>query len=167
MIVVDIKEAVIGKMKEVFGSDQRRINHALKVLKFSEEILHGEKADPKTAETVIITAVLHDIGMHEAERKYNSNSGKYQEIEGPPIARNIMEAMGIDTDVVERVCYIIGGHHTPSKVNGLDFQIIWEADLLVNIEEDGLVKSGADISLIVDKNFKTPTGKGIAGKLYT
>ena len=161
-----VKEVVISKMEDVFGSDQRRINHALKVLKFSEEILSGEKADITTEEIVILTAVLHDIGIHEAERKHSSNSGKYQEIEGPPIARNIMEAMEINTDTVERVCYIIGGHHTPAKINGLDFQIIWEADLLVNIEEDGLANSGADMSLIIGKNFKTPTGKKIAEKLY-
>lgn len=163
---MNIREIAIEKMEEVFGGDQRRINHALKVLAFSEEISKGEKSDVRTGETVILAAVLHDIGIHEAEHKYGSSAGNYQEIEGPPIAREIMRDMGVDTGIIERVCYIIGGHHTPSKVDGLDFQIIWEADLLVNIEEDGLNKNGTDLRPVIEKNFKTATGKKIAENLY-
>jgi len=163
---MDIKQQVIEKMKDVFGNDERRTSHALKVLKFSEEILTGEMIRGIEAEIIILTAVLHDIGIHEAERKYNSNSGKYQEIEGPPIARKIMGEIGIEDKIIERVCYIIGGHHTWSKNNGNDFQIIWEADLLVNIEEEGLNKNNPKINSIIDKNFKTSTGEKIAKNLY-
>lgn len=122
MIRIDITEIAISKMKQLFGEDDRRINHALKVLKFSEEILQGENITGHVAETVMLTAVLHDIGIHEAERKYNSNSGTYQEIEGPPIARRISREMGIRDRTIERVCYIIGGHHTSAKVDDVDFQ---------------------------------------------
>lgn len=163
---MDIKHLIIDKMKDTFGEDQRRINHALKVLKFSEEILKGEIHEANLETVVIITAILHDIGIHAAEEKYSSNSGKYQEIEGPPIARNIMEELNLEEALIERVCYIIGGHHTLSKVDGVDFQIIWEADLLVNIEEDGLNKINSKLSNIIEKNFKTDTGKRIAQKLY-
>ena len=34
---------------------------------------------------------------------------------------------------IDRICFIIGNHHTPSKIDGLDFQIQWEADLLENL----------------------------------
>lgn len=155
-------------MKQLFGDDNRRVNHALKVLRFSEEILQGEKIVGEIAETVVLTAALHDIGIHEAERKYNSSSGKYQEIEGPPIANRILREMGISDPIIKRVCYIIGGHHTLSKVVDVDFQIIWEADLLVNIEEGGLVNDkNVNIVKIISENFKTATGKCIAETLYT
>jgi HD superfamily phosphodiesterase len=163
---MEIKQKAIDKMKELFGTDQRRINHALKVLDFSERIMRGEGLDETGKEIVVLTAILHDIGIHEAERKYNSNSGKYQEIEGPPIAREIMEDIDVDNETIERVCYIIGGHHTRSKVDGIDFQIIWEADLLVNIEEDGLAGSIGDLTPVIEKNFLTATGKKIAYDLY-
>jgi hypothetical protein len=157
------KEIAISKMKQLFGKDDKRVAHALKVLRFSEEILQGENITGKIAETVILTAILHDIGIHEAERKYNSNLGMYQEIEGPPIATRMLREMGIRNLTIERVGYIIGGHHTPSKVDDVDFQILWEADLLVNIEESGLMSNkNADLRTIISKNFKTATGKRIA-----
>jgi HD superfamily phosphohydrolase YqeK len=166
--LIDVKEIVISRMKQLFGDDNRRVNHALKVLRFSEEILQGENIVGEMAETVVLTAVLHDIGIHEAERKYNSNSGTYQEIEGPPVANRILHEIGINDLIIQRVCYIIGGHHTPSKVDDVDFQIIWEADLLVNIEEDGLVDDkNVNLDRIISKNFKTTTGKRIAEALYT
>jgi len=166
--LIDVKEIVISRMKQLFGDDNRRVNHALKVLRFSEEILQGEKIVGEIAETVVLTAALHDIGIHEAERKYNSSSGKYQEIEGPPIANRILREMGISDPIIKRVCYIIGGHHTLSKVVDVDFQIIWEADLLVNIEEGGLVNDkNVNIVKIISENFKTATGKCIAETLYT
>ena len=165
---MDVKEIVISRMKQLFGDDNRRVNHALKVLRFSEEILLGEKIVGDMAETVVLTAALHDIGIHESERKYNSSSGKYQEIEGPPIANRILREMGISDPITKRVCYIIGGHHTPTKVDDVDFQIIWEADLLVNIEEGGLENDkNANMTKIISENFKTATGKRIAETLYT
>jgi len=168
MILMDTKEIAIAKMKQLFGEDDKRIDHALKVLRFSEEILQGENITGKIAETVMLTAILHDIGIHEAERKYNSNLGTYQEIEGPPIAKRMLREMGIRNRTIERVCYIIGGHHTPSKIDDVDFQILWEADLLVNIEESGLMKDkNVNLRTIISKNFKTATGKRIAETLYT
>ncbi|MCX7921304.1 MAG: HD domain-containing protein [Clostridia bacterium] len=163
---MSLKDEVVKKMKEIFGSDERRINHALKVLRFSEQILLEENMSGDIEKIVCITAILHDIGIHEAERKYNSNSGNYQEIEGPPIARSIMEELDIDTETMDRVCYIIGGHHTASKNNGVDFQIIWEADLLVNIEEDGLAVDNPKLKGIIDKNFKTSSARKLAESLY-
>jgi len=168
VVRIDITEIAISKMKQLFGEDDKRINHALKVLRFSEEILQGEHITGHIAETVMLAAVLHDIGIHEAERKYNSNSGTYQEIEGPPIAKRLLREMGIRDRTIERVCYMIGGHHTPAKVDDVDFQILWEADLLVNIKESGLMNDkNVNLGAIISKNFKTATGKRIAEMLYT
>ena len=78
-----MKDKLIQKMKDVFGDDQKRINHALAVLKYAEQIHAVEGGD---AAVVTAAAILHDIGIHQAEQKYGSTAGKYQEIEGPPIA---------------------------------------------------------------------------------
>ena len=81
------KEHLIVAMKNIFSDDKKRISHALSVLEYAE-YLHGiEGGDPNV---VVAAAVLHDIGIREAERKYGSSAGIYQEIEGPPIARGIM-----------------------------------------------------------------------------
>ncbi|MDP6380723.1 MAG: HD domain-containing protein, partial [Phycisphaerae bacterium] len=46
-------------MKAVFGHDTPRIEHALTVLGFAEEILAHE---PGSNEVVIAAAILHDVG---------------------------------------------------------------------------------------------------------
>ena len=59
-------------------------------------------------------------------------------------------------------CFIIGNHHTPSKIDGLDFQIQWEADLLENLTVMDKEKEQEKIKKCIDENFKTNTGKRIA-----
>ena len=162
-----LKDRALKEMENYFGRDVKRINHARKVTKFALEILNAEKVtDPFFFNTVLLSAVFHDIGIHEAERKYRSNSGKYQEIEGPPIARKILEKMDIDEDTIERVCYIIGGHHTESKMDKIDFKILWDSDLIVNLEEDGIYSDKEKVAKIISKSFKTVEGKKLAEKLY-
>ena len=80
-----IRERLISAMKAVFGADRARIKHALMVLSHAEKINEAEKADPLIVTAV---AVLHDIGIQEAERRYGSASGRYQEIEGPDRTAN-------------------------------------------------------------------------------
>jgi hypothetical protein len=160
------KNIYADELRAHFVKDTKRIDHAFKVLHYAELIMDGERVQEEMRKVITITAILHDVGIKAAEQKYNSVAGHYQEIEGPPIARAIMLRHGEPPEVMDRVAYIIGGHHTAAKNDGLDFQIIWEADLLVNIEEDGLAKGADKLQRIIDKNFLTVTGKSIAYKQY-
>ena len=63
-------------MQGLFGNDQRRIDHALAVLGHAEAILATEPA--ADAEVVTAAAILHDIGIQEAERKHGSSAGRWQ-----------------------------------------------------------------------------------------
>lgn len=161
-----LRNRYIQALQAHFGADARRINHALKVLGFAERIMAGEGVAPELQKTVVITALLHDVGIKAAEAKYHSSAGPYQEQEGPPIVRAIMAGFGEPASLIERVAYIVGGHHTPGKNDGLDFQIIWEADLLVNIDEDGLAANKAGLPAIIEKNFRTAAGRAIAQAQY-
>jgi hypothetical protein len=160
------KEEYILELKKHFGSDERRINHALKVLAAAEIIMNGEQVYGITHDVVTVTALLHDVGIKAAELKYNSSAGPYQELEGPPVVREIMERLSAPQEIIERVTYIVGGHHTARKNDGLDFQIIWEADLLVNIEEERLDRNTEQLRNIIKKNFQTPTGLRLARSRY-
>ena len=123
------KEKIIIEMKEVFKEIPFGIEHTLKVLKNAEDIMNGENIGEEEKEFISITAILHDIGAVEAQKKYGSIDGVYQEKEGPEVAKEILKKVGYNKNI-DRICFIIGNHHTPSKIDGLDFQIQWEADLM-------------------------------------
>ncbi|NTW71200.1 MAG: HD domain-containing protein [Eubacteriaceae bacterium] len=160
--------AIFMDMIDYFQEDIKRINHALKVHSFARLI--GEKElisspDKHHMMSIIeLTAILHDIGIKISEEKYGSPSGKYQEIEGPDIARGIMKKNQTEENVMDRVCFIIGNHHTYGKIDRLDFQIIVEADFLVNIHEDELPE--ISISRLKEKHFRTETGNKLVDSLY-
>ena len=144
--------------------DPRRINHFLKVFSFAKSIGEIEKLDEKMQYILEIAAVLHDIGIKLSEEKYNSSAGNYQEIEGPPIAEKILLKLGIEEDIIKRVCYLVAHHHRYKEIDNIDYQILIEADFLVNIYEDNIGKE--QIKLIRDKYFKTKTGIEFLIKMY-
>lgn len=133
-----MKSKLIKKMKEYFGEDEKRIQHALRVTKYAEHILQYEVTADR--DVVVAAAILHDIGIHEAERKYGSSAGKYQEIEGPPIAKEIMRKEGLSEKLIDEVCQIIAHHHSPGIVNTINFKVLYDADLIVNIGDGELSK---------------------------
>ncbi len=125
-------DQLIAAMRAKFGSDEKRIDHAQRVLEFAQDILKSEPGDPRVVQAA---AVLHDIGIKEAEAKHGSSAGRYQEMEGPPIARPIMEELGMAPEVVDHVCDIIGNHHSARDIDTPEFRILWDSDWLVNIPD--------------------------------
>ncbi len=158
-----IRDKLIYEMEKYFAGDDKRIEHAIAVLNYAEQIQAVEGGDPLI---VRAAAILHDIGIHEAERKHGSSAGKYQEIEGPPIAEEILKKYDISTEVVEHVCKIIANHHSAKDIDTAEFRIIWDADWLVNIPADFPDASEEKLQEIIKKTFKTREGKRIAGELF-
>lgn len=158
-----LREKISFEMKRYFGKDLKRVKHALNVAQYAEEILKVEGGDPLV---ILAAAYLHDIGIHEAEMKYQSPSGDYQEMEGPAIARGILEKLNVQKEIIEEACDMIGHHHHPKDEETLNFQILHEADWLVNIEEEGISKDRERVEKIVKKSFRTVTGRQMAEKLY-
>ena len=50
----------------------------------------------------------------------------------PAEARKLLSDIGCDAELIERVCVLVGRHHTYTDVDGLDCRILLEADYLVN-----------------------------------
>ena len=155
---------VLREMILYFGNDVRRINHSLKVYSLAQAIGKSENLSDEKQLILETAAILHDIGIKQAEKKHGSSSGGYQEVEGPPVASEILQKLGADQDMIDRVCYIIGNHHTYNKVDDIDFQILVEADFLVNIYEDEIEKYA--ILGIKDKYFKTQSGRKLIDSMY-
>jgi putative nucleotidyltransferase with HDIG domain len=150
-------------MKKVFAGDERRIEHALSVLDYAEQIQAEQGGD---ALVVKAAAILHDIGIAEAERKYNSSAPKYQEAEGPIVAKDILAKYDLDKADVEHICRIIANHHSARDIDTIEFKIVWDADWLVNIPAEFAGASREKLKEIIDKTFMTCKGRQIALELF-
>lgn len=155
---------IMNKMISLFKGDAKRIQHFSKVYMYAEFIGHGEKLDKNTMEVIEIAALTHDIGIHICEEKYGKSDGKLQEKEGPGIAEILLEDAEISKDVLERVCFLIGHHHTYENVDGIDWQILLEADYLVNAYEKTFSKDAVEKSYEII--FKTKTGKELCRNMF-
>ena len=160
------RERISLEMKKYFGKDLKRIHHALKVARYAEQIMKIEGGDPLV---ILGAAYLHDIGAHEADTQYKVGEGddnRHQEMEGVPIAREILERLDIKKEDREKICDMIGRHHHPREEETLNFQILYEADWIVNMEEKGLSQDRKEVQAIIEKYFRTEAGRQLAEKLY-
>jgi HD superfamily phosphodiesterase len=158
---MQFRERLILEMKKIFAETPYGVEHTLRVLENAERILAGENAVPEDVEIVVMAAILHDIGALEALSKYGSLDGPYQEQAGEFIARQILKETGVPAGPAERVCFLVGHHHTPAVIDGPDFQILWEADQLDNLEH-GKKKDRPALEQAIAEVFKTATGLQIA-----
>jgi putative nucleotidyltransferase with HDIG domain len=159
-----LKDRVAIEMKRYFKTDFKRIGHATRVARTAERIARKEGGNMAV---ILCAAYLHDIGIPEAERKYNSAAPNYQEQEGPPVARRILEKLGAKKSLVDAVCDIIGHHHRPQPNDGLDFKVLYDADLIANLEEshkEAPIQS-RKMQQLLQKTFLTDGGREEAKKV--
>jgi hypothetical protein len=164
-----LKDRVAIEMKKYFGKDFRRIGHATKVARYAEQIGKEEKGN---LAVILPAAYLHDIGIQEAERKYQSTAARYQEELGPPIARDILIKLGAREELIEEVCDIVGHHHHPRDEETLNYKVLYDADLIVNLEDSKGARPVAPtkpekMEEILKKSFLTERGRKLARELLT
>lgn len=145
-------------------NDPKRIHHLIKVHRFAQLIGRMEQLDAHTQFVTECAALVHDIGIRPAEEKYGMSNGKLQEQEGPGYAREMLEKLKFDEADIERICYLVAHHHTYTNIDGIDYQILVEADFLVNFYEDELDQDA--IQTAFHKIFQTETGKKLCKLCY-
>lgn len=146
------------------AGDPRRVQHLMKVYAYSRLIGRSEGLDVRTQNILEAAAILHDIGIHEAERKHGSNGGKWQELEGPAVAAPLLAQAGADADESARVQWLIAHHHTYDAGEDTDFRILLEADFLVNADEDGLPRES--ILAARERLFRTGSGRALPDDIF-
>ena len=151
-------------MIELYSNDAKRIQHFCKVHSYAKLIAETENVDKKCLFIIETAALTHDIGIHVCEEKYGNCNGKLQEKEGPALAEQMLSELGFEKDVIERVSFLVGHHHTYTGIDGLDYQILVEADFLVNLFEGNT--DTAHIRATYDNIFRTETGKKICREMF-
>lgn len=157
-------ERVMAKMIEESDGNLHDIAHFMKVWGYAHLIAVLEGVAPDVRETLEIAAIVHDIACPVCRLKYGNTDGKNQEMEGPILADNLLTRCGIPESQIDRICWLVGHHHTYFPVDGIDHQILLEADYLVNAHESEY--SPENIESAREKVFATKTGRSLLDVMY-
>lgn len=149
---------LLAAMTAYDAGDARRIHHFLKVYALAAAIGRLEGLAPEQQRVLEAAALLHDIGIHPAERLHGHCAGALQEQLGPPEAEALLHRLGGYAEKeIQRICFLIAHHHTYAHIDALDWQILVEADFLVNLYEDGESREAA--VRVCERIFRTAAGK--------
>lgn len=157
-------DRVTWKMVEHDGGSPKRIQHFLKVHRFAQLIGREEQLDAHTQLVLECAALVHDIGIGPCKAKYGRCTGTLQEQEGPMYARALLEEFHLPEADVERICYLVAHHHSYDNIQGTDYQILVEADFLVNFHEDKMEKD--TVRETMNRIFRTQTGKRLCQTMF-
>ena len=155
---------LLGAMITYYNGDARRIQHFIKVHDLARTIGLLEGLDKDTLLTLEAAAAVHGIGIHLCELKYGACDGRMQEIEGPPLAGDMLRALGFADKVTDRVCWLVEHHHTYENIRDWDHQILVEADLLAGLCEENA--SEERVRAVYGSVFGTETGKLFCRKMF-
>ena len=156
--------AAIEKMIDFYEGNIHDIDHFLKVWALAKTIGEAERLDKKTQELLEIAAVVHDIACPLCREKYGDTDGNHQEEESAPLVDAFLNELPVGMLNVERVKWLVEHHHTYTNVDGMDYQILLEADFLVNAGESGYSKEA--IENACEKVFHTATGTHLLKSMY-
>ena len=152
------------RMIEFDAGDPELIQHFTKVHSYAKLIAEAEKLEPHMVEVLEAAALVHDIAIPLCNRKYGSHPGNLQELEGPPLVRSMLSDMPFSEAETERICQLVGEHHTCSPIDGIDHQILIEADFIVNSFENN--HSEDTLNHTYRNIFATNAGKQIFAVMF-
>ena len=159
-----IVAAVTQKMIEFYKGSIHDIDHFLKVWAMAKTIGELEKLDRHTQELLELAAVVHDISCPLCREKYGNTNGKNQELESPPLVEAFFERLPVKRGDVPRISWLIAHHHTYTNIDGLDHQILLEADFLVNAGESGHARAAIESFRV--RVFRTAAGTALLDSMY-
>lgn len=146
------------------AGDPKRIQHSIKVAALAHLIGTQEGLRGEVLETLDAAAVLHDVGIREAEKRFGKSNGKLQEELGPAIAEKMLAEFSCSAEMQQRVSFLIAHHHTYNQIDGPDYQILVEADFLVNLYEDE--ENRETVRSTCERIFKTETGTRLCREMF-
>ena len=155
---------IMEKMIDFSAGNRHDIAHFVRVWADAKTIGELEGLDPRTQFILETAALTHDIACPLCRKKYGHADGKLQEIEGDPLVRSFLAGAGLDESILNRVAFLVGHHHTLSGIDSPDWQILVEADAIVNASENGL--SAEQVLALMDRTMKTASGKRLCREIF-
>ena len=79
-------------------------------------------------------------------------------------AEKMLKELGFAPKDRQRICWLVGHHHTYRDIKGMDYQILVEADFLVNLYED---QAGPQaVRAAGERIFRTAAGRRILERMF-
>lgn len=156
---------IMEKMISFSKGNIHDIDHFLRVWSYAKTIGELEQLDSETQFILEIAAITHDIACPLCREKYGNTNGKYQEEEGARMVREFLSDSDLTQDQIERTAFLVGHHHTFTGIEGMDWQILAEADYIANASENNYSKQ--NIQNFADKIMKTAAGKRICSEVFS
>ena len=155
---------IMEKMIERNKGELHDIEHFTHVWTYARTIGILEWLDELSQYILEVSAITHDIACPLCRIRYGSSAAKYQEVEGLTMVQDFLNELDMPEDIISRIKYIVGHHHTYSFIDGTDFQILVEADYIVNAMEKQYPED--NIRQFREKVMKTESGKRILASVF-
>lgn len=155
---------ILQKMLAFSKGNIHDIDHLIRVWTYAKTIGELEGLDPQTQLILEVAAITHDIACPTCRKKYGNTNGKLQEAEGETMVRPFLADTGLTEAQINRVAFLVGHHHTLADIDGLDYQILVEADYIANASENGY--SVENVDAFTKRVMKTSSGIGLARDVF-
>jgi hypothetical protein len=127
------KDRVAVEVKRYFKNDFKQISHATRVARHAERIGKNEEGN---LAIILCSSYLQNIGYSEALRKFGSATPESVGKAGVPIAEAILSKLGANEQLSNKVCAIIAHQQQPASEENKEFNIVYDANLIANLEEE-------------------------------
>lgn len=154
---------ILEKMIAFSEGNIHDIDHLIRVWTYAKTIGELEGLDAGTQYVLEAAAIVHDIACTLCREKYGNTNGKHQEAEGAPMAEEFLRG-GMSDAQLARVTYLVGHHHTFTNIDGIDYQILVEADYIANASENGY--DAAQIEQFLSRVVRTDAGARLLRSVF-
>lgn len=155
---------IMQKMIAASDGNIHDIDHLIRVWSYARTIGKLEHLPEETQLILEVAAIIHDIACPLCRAKYGNTNGKHQEEEGAVLAKEFLADTGMTQEQIERAAYLVGHHHTLTGIDGLDWQILIEADYIANATENGYGEQ--NVRSFIQKVMKTDSAKRLAQAVF-
>ena len=155
---------ILEKMLDFSEGNIHDIDHFLRVWSYAKTIGELEGLDHDTQFVLEAAAIVHDIACPLCREKYGSTNGKYQELEGEPMVRTFFADTDLTAVQVDRIAWLVGHHHSFHNIEGIDYQILVEADYIANASENAYGRE--NIENFMEKIMRTDSAVRLTKALF-
>lgn len=155
---------IMEKMIAFSEGNIHDIDHFIRVWTYAKTIGELERLDSETQYVLEVAAIVHDIACPLCREKYGNTNGKHQEAEGVPMTEAFLRDTGMSAEQIERVKCLVGHHHTFTNIDGIDYQILVEADYIANASENGY--DARSIEAFMKRVVKTDAGARLLKSVF-